>query len=261
MAEPAGRSSSSITALTVSGFKSIANEQRIDLRPLTVLAGANSSGKSSMLQPLLLLKQTLEAEFLPEALLLDGPNVRFTRIDQLLSSVGRRRGSFELGIEVDGRYLLRQRYRKTRSGLGMVSTSVRQDDWSASFTPDMQSDEIRRAMILHRPQLARLTREAELAGEPYEWVVEPDGGFLRPGLVRKTDDPAPVIFPQFPPVEFAHLCIREVIHVPAWRGSPMRSYPTTGATQLFRGTFDNYVASVVAQLQARRKEQLAGDLA
>ena len=50
-----------VTSLSVAGFKSIFNEQAIEIRPLTLLAGANSSGKSSMMQPLLLLKQTMEA--------------------------------------------------------------------------------------------------------------------------------------------------------------------------------------------------------
>ena len=46
-----------ITRITVKGFKSIAKEIPIDIKPLTVLAGANSSGKSSIMQPLLLLKE------------------------------------------------------------------------------------------------------------------------------------------------------------------------------------------------------------
>src|SRR5437763_1310294 len=62
----------------VAGYKSIVDEQRIEIRPLTILAGANSSGKSSIIQPLLLLKQTLEAAYDPGALLLNGPNVKFT---------------------------------------------------------------------------------------------------------------------------------------------------------------------------------------
>src|SRR5437588_5028263 len=74
-----------ITRLIVGGFKSIRQEQSIEIRPLTILAGANSSGKSSIMQPLLLLKQTLEATYDPGALLLNGPNVRFTSADQLLS--------------------------------------------------------------------------------------------------------------------------------------------------------------------------------
>ncbi|MGI9105730.1 MAG: AAA family ATPase, partial [Pyrinomonadaceae bacterium] len=56
-----------ITKITVAGYKSISREQSIEIRPLTILAGANSSGKSSMMQPLLLLKQTLEASYDPGA--------------------------------------------------------------------------------------------------------------------------------------------------------------------------------------------------
>ena len=74
-----------LRAITVEGFKSIDHEQTIDLRPLTILAGANSSGKSSMIQPLLLLKQTLEAPYDPGPLLLNGPNAKFTLIDQFLN--------------------------------------------------------------------------------------------------------------------------------------------------------------------------------
>ena len=73
-----------ITAISVEGFKSIDARQEIEVRPLTILAGVNSSGKSSMMQPLLLLKQTLEAPYDPGPLLLNGPNVRFTKVEQFL---------------------------------------------------------------------------------------------------------------------------------------------------------------------------------
>src|ERR1044072_3588315 len=87
-----------IAEITVGGFKSIADEQSIEVRPLTILAGANSSGKSSMMQPLLLLKQSLESSYDPGPLLLHGPNVKFTSADQLLSRLGRGRslGSFHV---------------------------------------------------------------------------------------------------------------------------------------------------------------------
>src|SRR5262249_14676481 len=73
-----------IVQIGVAGFKSLSEEQSVEVRPLTILAGANSSGKSSMMQPLLLLKQTLEASYNPGTLLLNGPNVKFTSADQLL---------------------------------------------------------------------------------------------------------------------------------------------------------------------------------
>jgi predicted ATPase len=61
-----------ITAISVRGYKSLYEECRLEIRPLTILAGANSSGKSSAMQPLLLLKQTAEALYKTPALLLNG---------------------------------------------------------------------------------------------------------------------------------------------------------------------------------------------
>ena len=49
-----------LKALTLSNFKGISKTQEIRLAPLTLLFGANSSGKTSVLQSLLLLKQTIE---------------------------------------------------------------------------------------------------------------------------------------------------------------------------------------------------------
>src|ERR1700686_1131297 len=89
-----------IRDLSVRGFKSIAEKQSIRITPLTILAGANSSGKSSMMQPLLLLKQTLESPFDPGPLSISGPNVKFTGVDQFLSRVRAQNGSRSLDIEI-----------------------------------------------------------------------------------------------------------------------------------------------------------------
>ena len=76
-----------ITKIAASGFKSIAEECEINLYPLTILAGANGSGKSSIMQPLLMLKQTLEVMYDPGPLLINGPNVQFTSATQFLSKL------------------------------------------------------------------------------------------------------------------------------------------------------------------------------
>src|SRR6266702_178179 len=91
MRDAASANEGAITEVQVAGFKSISEEQRIEVRPLTVLAGANSSGKSSMMQPLLLLKQTLEAPYDAGAIFPNGPNLKFTLTDQLLSRLSSRR--------------------------------------------------------------------------------------------------------------------------------------------------------------------------
>lgn len=79
------RSEDGICSIGVQGFKCLAKESSIEIRPLTILAGANRSGKSTIMQSLLLMKQTLQASYDPGALLLNGPNVRLTSIDQLVS--------------------------------------------------------------------------------------------------------------------------------------------------------------------------------
>lgn len=49
-----------LTAITLERFKSFEAPTRVELAPLTILLGRNNSGKSSIIQSLLLLKQTLE---------------------------------------------------------------------------------------------------------------------------------------------------------------------------------------------------------
>src|SRR5262249_9214243 len=92
-----------IQSIIVGGFKSIAAARTIELRPLTLFAGANSSGKSSVMQPLLLWKQPLEATYDPGPLLLNGQNVKFTSFEQLRSA-GRRVGEpVTIGLETGTR--------------------------------------------------------------------------------------------------------------------------------------------------------------
>ncbi len=82
-----------IKRIEVEGFKSLAKKTSIELRPLTILAGANSSGKSSIMQPLLLFKQTIEAPLGHDPFLLNGSHVRFTESLQMLAK-GATRFSF-----------------------------------------------------------------------------------------------------------------------------------------------------------------------
>ncbi len=56
-------------------FKAFAGTGPIPLRPITLIYGPNSSGKSSILQALLLLKQTLDESETPETLLLPKGNL------------------------------------------------------------------------------------------------------------------------------------------------------------------------------------------
>ncbi|RMG48655.1 MAG: hypothetical protein D6723_14860, partial [Acidobacteria bacterium] len=50
-----------LTQLRIINFKSLADTKNLDIRPLTFLVGPNSSGKSSLLQVLLALRQTVDS--------------------------------------------------------------------------------------------------------------------------------------------------------------------------------------------------------
>jgi len=58
-------------------------EMDLELKPITVLAGANSSGKSSIIHALLLLKQTLEGRC-NRPLALNGEFLNFSRYDEIV---------------------------------------------------------------------------------------------------------------------------------------------------------------------------------
>ena len=90
-----------ITGLTLEGYKSFGKKQHLQIRPLTLLAGANSSGKSSVIQPLLLLKQTLDAPFDPGPLKIDGPNVSFSWNKEMFTRIrnGKNQPNLKIGLE------------------------------------------------------------------------------------------------------------------------------------------------------------------
>lgn len=58
--------------ISIENFKSIKKLINFELKPMTILSGVNSSGKSSFIQLLLILKQTIERSSVNEPFLLEG---------------------------------------------------------------------------------------------------------------------------------------------------------------------------------------------
>src|SRR4051794_31678320 len=69
----------------VKHFKSLTSQVELEWAPLTILAGANSSGKSSLLQSMLLLGQTSMSKLSSRALILNGPLTRLGSFDDIRS--------------------------------------------------------------------------------------------------------------------------------------------------------------------------------
>ena len=70
----------------LSNFKSV-SQASLPLAPLTMFAGANSSGKSSLLQSILLIAQTLSARAGIQPIILNGHLVKLGQLDDLRNSI------------------------------------------------------------------------------------------------------------------------------------------------------------------------------
>ncbi|MGA7732969.1 MAG: DUF3696 domain-containing protein [Chloroflexia bacterium] len=246
--KPTEHTSQGINRIVVSGYKSISNETSIEVRPLTILAGANSSGKSSIMQPLLLLKQTLEASFDPGPLLLNGPHIKFTLGEQLLS---RNTKEFLFGIQVNDEPMVNVSYVKDKGqGFRVKDLSVISNGKHANFSPEMSHSEL-------IEQLANLPEASSLL--TFLRILPASHGGLSMQRVRSfieffytegedsNESSAQIPFSPLPLGEISEE-IQSVIHVPGLRGNPEREYPITAVTG-FSGTFSIYTASVIAHWQ------------
>jgi predicted ATPase len=72
----------------LSNFKSVRQETTLVMAPLTILAGANSSGKSSLIQSMLLVVQSLTSQVTQRPILLNGPLVRLGEFGDIRSFGG-----------------------------------------------------------------------------------------------------------------------------------------------------------------------------
>jgi predicted ATPase len=238
--------------LSVAGFKSILNEQSIEIRPLTLLAGANSSGKSSIMQGLLLMKQTLEAGYDPGALLLNGANVKFTSADQILARgpAGENAPGLVFGVGLS-RSLSRTVFYRRQEGRGFEISLMEVRDRSGvsklapgplriKSDPDL-SDDVRTVL-------------GDMMGEISGWQVNRNRCFLEVWPSYDTHGAMPIdgllLVSESPEMK-----IRRTIHLPGLRGNPERAYPVTAVGESFPGTFENYSASVIAQWQSAQEEE------
>jgi predicted ATPase len=70
--------------ISLKNFKAFSSLENLEIKPITILSGTNSCGKSSLLQSILLLKQTLESQSLDQTLLLNGRFARLGTFDNII---------------------------------------------------------------------------------------------------------------------------------------------------------------------------------
>lgn len=237
-----------ISELRVKGFKSIATEQRLQIRPLTILAGTNSSGKSSMMQPALLVKQTLESSYDPGPLLINGPNVRMTEFKQLFWGTGIERLTESFQFTFDGNATgLTMTFAQAEKELLLQGLMTGHVGFERVLRPGMSQTELR--------EFARVPPATHDS-----LSVIRDRCFFR--LKMEHADERGTGYPRV-----ADLAVDAVlgfastlIHVPGLRpwtaDRGERLFPKAALGESFSGAFDYYFASVLNDWQRRRSGEL-----
>ncbi|NOR49159.1 MAG: DUF3696 domain-containing protein [Methanosarcinaceae archaeon] len=73
-----------IKSIHLKNFKGFEDTKKIDFKPLTILCGTNSSGKSTIIQSILMLKQTFESQSIYKTILLNGQFVHLGSFEDLV---------------------------------------------------------------------------------------------------------------------------------------------------------------------------------
>ena len=245
-----------INYIELSGYKSLAKQQRVSLAGLTVLAGANSSGKSSIMQPLLLLKQTLECPYDAGAILLDGPNVKITASDQALSRIkgDAPTGTFRLGVGTKyGDSVLSYR-RGPNGSFKIEAQEIKRkgsEKWlimkeGVSFsTMEASAFSEGEKPLIPKELLASFTDNKS----SFSFSATRDRCFLSLGLSRKSKDGEQPIGINFGATGDLPFVLKRLLHVPGLRGNPERDYRATEVSNQFPGTYEAYVASILWKWQ------------
>jgi len=278
-----------VTSLSVAGFKSIRDKTVLQLKPLTVLAGHNASGKSSYMQAFLLLKQTLEQDTTYEALVLGGSHVSFEWFDQLFWQGGRTHDkTFDVGFSAEcahGKRECLQRYAKVggRIVCDEVSLGDKQGTIAVSRKNPLPVSSLIKeyekyhesglkyrfsATALWPPERDLIEREWSLAAMEEDdpdhkfpgTVGDSDVGFLEPmrqscfaelGLLLLKNSSPTFVGQPFTPLED---WLRDLIHVTGLRGSASRSYPLQRVGKEYRGVFQDLYASILWEWTRRRNK-------
>ncbi len=234
-----------LRSISVEGFKSINEELTIDLGKLTVLAGVNSSGKSSIIQPLLLLKQTLEAPFDPGPLRLNGPNVKFTKVEQLLCANRRKEelGRFAFGMTLDDKRSCKFYFRHGTTNPIELDHIVSSDGERTIDLREGNNSKVDKnyldLFIGHHLQpfgnVPVYSIETIRSRCFLDQIVSLGSHERLQGTTRISMSAGPY-----------DVMLRHIIHVPGLRGNPERAYSWNAVSSQFPGTFENYTASVLA---------------
>ncbi|TDL76106.1 AAA family ATPase [Peribacillus frigoritolerans] len=135
-----------IESIALKNFKSFLDTGILQFAPITLISGQNSSGKSSILQSILLLKQTLESPVSDEPILINGSYVSLGEFADIVNNHSHENDTVDFEINFtsnknnllkDERYyyldLIREKFNEI--GLKIEILPTKKDDFNSSNVP------------------------------------------------------------------------------------------------------------------------------
>lgn len=114
-----------LTDLNLVHFKCF-EKLKIPIAPLTLLSGSNASGKSTILQTLVLLHQTMKEQEWSTRLMLNGDTIKLGTVSDVVDKVNGRR-SFQIGVVYSGRSC-QWSFSGERNDMSMGTDAIKIDD-------------------------------------------------------------------------------------------------------------------------------------
>lgn len=187
----------------IENFKSVNNKITLEFAPLTVFAGANSSGKSTIIQSLLLTTQTIQSQVQSRPVVLNGHIVRLGTFNDILSNLAES-AKISIGFELipsfkqDNQYIYPQRGFRYFSNESMEAIKSILCDFCFSaegkevekdilqLQPRIESSSIKTQGVMNEKDFEELIKIVRSLEEPIERLkslnVEPDTKFDISGL-------------------------------------------------------------------------------
>jgi predicted ATPase len=239
------------THVAVRGFKAHYERTELELRPLTILAGANSSGKSSIMQALLLLKQTIDALPLDVGpLKLGGPNVSFSDVKQFLAYEPTKGSAadFSITLDLSSAESVELLFRPSRQTVELVDCTYRAKNEAVRLTRGLNPSSSIDALLMadNDPFIGFVWMQSRVPQREETFEARRFASFLVP--------PAAFIPSS---VQAITQILQSFIHLSGHRGNPVRAYPRVVSGDKQPGLFHERVAGVLADWSETNDSRVA----
>jgi predicted ATPase len=246
--------------VSVENYKSIYKKMSININGMTVIAGSNSSGKSSFMQPFMILKQTVENNSDGESLIINGENASLTEGHQLFCKKDSKNKSFSVYMEKE---------KSDKNEISKIEFGYSKKDGFTAIESSNNDFLLKKGM--NHTEINLLVDKLKEQDEFFKNVFEKMGEDTP--LIPKMKSKRSFLSIEFSPESTSDIkqhifsfgisptgnieeFVGKIIHIPGIRSNPERQYKIERYNKRFQGRFDKYTASIIYNWGLKEKKKL-----